>query len=86
MNLSEARLCLDCEEVFNSGKTICPKCAGKHSALIVNWLNRPNVTKITRSPIKCRCFNCGNIYHSNEGESLYFCNNCSKIEVWNREG
>jgi predicted RNA-binding Zn-ribbon protein involved in translation (DUF1610 family) len=82
MNLSDARLCIDCEEVFNSGQTVCPKCAGKSSALIANWLNREHKLESTRTPLKCRCFLCENTFESFNGESLYFCPECSKFEVW----
>jgi hypothetical protein len=37
MDLDMARLCLDCEEIFQ-GKSRCPKCDGKFWHPIIGWI------------------------------------------------
>ena len=41
--LSRARLCVNCENIFDATATstfACPVCAGKHTASVEGWLNR----------------------------------------------
>jgi hypothetical protein len=37
MDLKMARLCLDCEEIFQ-GKSRCPRCGGKSWHPIMRWI------------------------------------------------
>ena len=37
MDLGRARLCLDCEEIFQ-GKSSCPRCGGKSWHPIMRWI------------------------------------------------
>ena len=39
MKLGEAKLCLDCEEVFKEGKA-CPACGSRAWFFIKKWLDR----------------------------------------------
>jgi anaerobic ribonucleoside-triphosphate reductase len=40
MNVKEAKICLDCEEIYDFTMThfFCPKCGSEKSWLLVNWL------------------------------------------------
>jgi len=39
MNLKRAKVCLDCEEIFE-GHDQCPKCGGTAWTYLSRWLNR----------------------------------------------
>lgn len=36
MNIKKAKLCLDCEEIFDT--KICPKCTGRSYGNLVDWI------------------------------------------------
>jgi rRNA maturation endonuclease Nob1 len=43
MNLKFARICLDCDEVYDlTINHYCPKCGSEKSWPLTNWLNRPD--------------------------------------------
>lgn len=50
MNLSRARLCLDCEEVHED-KT-CPKCASEQWSLMGNWSAVGSTVRVVPAPPK----------------------------------
>ena len=38
MNLSRAKICISCEEIFEEGST-CPRCGEESFAFLEKWLN-----------------------------------------------
>ena len=48
MRLSDARLCLDCDEVHQDG--VCPVCGSESFAYISRWVPAPNPERAPRPP------------------------------------
>jgi hypothetical protein len=36
MKLTEAKFCIDCEEIFKGAK--CPACGGSHTIFLAKWI------------------------------------------------
>lgn len=50
MKLSEAKLCIDCETVFEGRGDVCPACGGKITWSLTKWCPSIVDTKIENAP------------------------------------